>query len=146
MKKLTLRFFIIASVAYGIGTAYWAYELTKAFVAGDALISETWTFLAVLAIWVKLLDLTALAVVENKKDKSEWTEYVAQEPLKRSLYALLSIAFLVISPLLFVVGMIFSIEISVALYWTIPLPTVVFLYLALFGRKPDLRPLLDLFV
>jgi len=65
MKKFTLSFFIAVSIVYGIGAGFWAYELISALRTGGTFVGEAWTFLAVAAIWLKLLDLSALAVVET---------------------------------------------------------------------------------
>jgi len=143
MKKGVLYFFLALSVLYTGGVISCLYALIQALISRTSFVGEMWTLLTVVAIWIKLLDLTAKAVKEAKSECIAWKEYTVQEPAKRSLYALLSIAFFVVSPLLYICILILNIDLAAAIFWIIPMPSVLFLYLALFG-KPDLRPLRSL--
>ena len=145
MKKLAFCFFGALSLFFGGFALVSAYRVILDLFTEPRFPTELWSFCIFAAFCVKFLEFTSLALLEVREGGKEWIEYEEKKPISRGIFVILALVFLIVSPLLFFFGMAFDMNISMALYWAIPLPTVVFIYLAMFGKKPDLRPLLTLF-
>lgn len=131
MKLFALVFFGSVTLLFfgGVG-----WEVSTMIQSGKgSWVEILWTIGITSLLGLKLLEFTGRAAEEYRAQQPEWRRYENPEPRKRALYGWLAIASITLLPVMLFFGMIFDVSIGLWLFQLLPLPSVIFLYLALFG-------------